>query len=353
MPRIFLAYRRSDSAFHQTGRLSDLLADQFGAEHVFRDICSIPLGMDLRAVIERAIQDSDVMLVIIGKSWLEVCDEDGHRRLDQPSDFVRLEIQIALSSDVRVIPVLVDGVEMPTEIELPESLRELAYRHPFVLSDHSFESDCLRLVDAIRGYVAPSPLACAAPRWKLWLLEKFARMLDIPNQPSEAIETSKEAKELATSGAKAKWHTKKNTPTQDEVFLSYARDDTLIMQNVRDYLAANDITVWTDEKLEPGTRSWQKAIQVAIERSNCFVVLMTSNSKQSEVIEMERGYALAQDRLMFPVLAGGTKRTAVPFDLINRQWTDIREDFDFGMSKLVKAVVELRGDQISRMAMEK
>lgn len=110
------------------------------------------------------------------------------------------------------------------------------------------------------------------------------------------------------------------------------------MQRVRRRLANNDILVWTDDNLELGTPSWKKAIQWAIETSPCFIILLTPNAKQSDVVEMELGYALAQERVILPVLAGGTNRTSVPLEIINRQWTDIREEFEAGMARLVQAV---------------
>ncbi|MBC7813164.1 MAG: toll/interleukin-1 receptor domain-containing protein, partial [Burkholderiales bacterium] len=95
MPRIFVSYRRADS-ITITGRIYDRLVAVFGEDGVFKDVEDIPFGVDFRSVIEHEIDQSEIVLVIIGPNWVTVTDTDGNRRLDNPNDFVRIEVETAI-----------------------------------------------------------------------------------------------------------------------------------------------------------------------------------------------------------------------------------------------------------------
>ncbi|QRN94458.1 toll/interleukin-1 receptor domain-containing protein [Archangium violaceum] len=153
MARIFVSYRREDSPGH-TGRLYDHLVAHFGEQLVFRDIEAIELGADFVKAIEEAIGASSVLIAVIGPQWLTAKDRQGRRRLDNPKDFVRLELATALSRGVRVIPVLVDGASMPPEEELPPDLSALARRNAIEVSDLRFRTDVARLLQAIDAALA-------------------------------------------------------------------------------------------------------------------------------------------------------------------------------------------------------
>jgi TIR domain len=142
--RIFVSYRREETAY-PAGWLYDRLADRFGAGQVFKDVDSIQLGDDFVDAITRAVGSCDVLLALIGDQWLTLSDSQGKRRIDDPDDFVRLEIEAALSRNVRVIPILVDGAEMPSHDELPDSLATLVRRQALELSPSRFEFDTSRL----------------------------------------------------------------------------------------------------------------------------------------------------------------------------------------------------------------
>ena len=103
MSKIFISYRREDSSGH-AGRLYDHLANCFGETHIFMDIDNMRAGLDFVEQIEQAVQACDVLIAVIGKSWLTMKDEEGTRRLDNPHDFVRLEIQAALGSAFAIEP---------------------------------------------------------------------------------------------------------------------------------------------------------------------------------------------------------------------------------------------------------
>src|SRR5690349_24277591 len=108
MARIFISYRRDDSRAI-SGRIHQSLIKAVGERNVFKDVDDIPVGRDFRAVIEKAILGSDILLVVIGPKWLSIADAQGSRRLDNPQDFVRLEIEMALRHGKRVVPLLVGG----------------------------------------------------------------------------------------------------------------------------------------------------------------------------------------------------------------------------------------------------
>jgi TIR domain len=137
--------------------LYDRLADRFGAGQVFMDVDTIELGVDFGEAINRAVAACKVLLAVIGPDWLTAADEQGRRRLDNPDDFVRLEIEAALDRDVRVIPILAQGAVMPGRDDLPESLARLARRNALFIRHESFRSDAGRLVTAIERVLAVVP----------------------------------------------------------------------------------------------------------------------------------------------------------------------------------------------------
>jgi hypothetical protein len=143
--RIFMTYRREDTAY-PAAWLFDRLASHFGRAQVFKDIDSIELGDDFVEVITAAVGSCDVLLALIGDRWLTVRGPDGRRRVDDPGDFVRLEIEAALARNVRVIPILVQGAQMPRADELPASLSKLARRQALELSPARFDADTQKLL---------------------------------------------------------------------------------------------------------------------------------------------------------------------------------------------------------------
>lgn len=124
---IAISYRREDTA-PITGRIYDRLQAVFGRDRVFMDLDSIPFGVDFRTHISESLSRCDTLLVVIGRHWLGV-SADGSRRIDDPTDFVRLEVAQAPSRDVRIIPLLIDRTEMPSSTVLPDDLKNLAFRN--------------------------------------------------------------------------------------------------------------------------------------------------------------------------------------------------------------------------------
>jgi formylglycine-generating enzyme required for sulfatase activity len=165
MATVFISYRRADSVTI-SGRIYDRLRAEFGKDAIFKDVDNIPPGMDFRGVLNEATTQCTVMLVIIGQKWVNVDDGQGNRRLDNPNDFVRIEVETGLQHDsVRVIPVLVGGAGMPSTDDLPGSLQQLAFKNAVpVRDDPDFHRDMDRLVTAIRPLIAtPTPAVTPKP----------------------------------------------------------------------------------------------------------------------------------------------------------------------------------------------
>jgi hypothetical protein len=159
---IFVSYRRQESKDF-AGRLYDRLADRFGEGQVFIDVDAIGLGVDFGEEISRAVAACQVLLAVIGPTWLTTTDERGRRRLDDPDDLVRLEIEAALARGVQVIPILVEGAIMPGRDDLPESLASLARRNALFIRHESFRHDAGWLVAAIESVLVAAPGAVAVP----------------------------------------------------------------------------------------------------------------------------------------------------------------------------------------------
>jgi TIR domain-containing protein len=146
---VFISYRRDDSA-DITGRIYDRLIQHFSREVVFKDVDSIPLGIDFRQHLENALSQCRVLLAIVGNDWMGGETAGGKRRIDDPRDHMRLELEVALSRNIPVIPVLVRKASIPAEDELPSSLRSLAYRNGIqVRPDPDFHGDMDRLIKGI------------------------------------------------------------------------------------------------------------------------------------------------------------------------------------------------------------
>jgi hypothetical protein len=152
MRAIFISYRRED-AEGQAGRLFADLTHHFGEDAVFMDVAAIEPGRDFRRAIDQQVASCGVLLALIGKRWVTARNESGARRLDDPMDFVRLETASALKRDIPVIPVLVQGATMPRVEDLPEDLKEIAFRNGIELTHARWDSDMQLLVKALRPYV--------------------------------------------------------------------------------------------------------------------------------------------------------------------------------------------------------
>ena len=125
MSKIAISYRRDDTQ-STAGRLRDRLAAHYGDDNVFMDIDNIPFGVDFRKHIQQELANTQVLFAVIGKSWLGITDEK-NARINDETDFVRIEIETALRSGANVLPILVDDAKMPSPVLLPESLRDFPF----------------------------------------------------------------------------------------------------------------------------------------------------------------------------------------------------------------------------------
>ena len=145
MSGIFLSYRRTDVP-DAVGRVYDNLRTTFRRHEVFKDVDSVPVASDFRIVINRALKDCRIVLVAIGPNWLDAKDKNGNRRLDDPNDYVRMELESALERRVPMIPILLSGATVPPAEALPETLRPLAFLQALpVRGDPDFATDISRL----------------------------------------------------------------------------------------------------------------------------------------------------------------------------------------------------------------
>jgi len=166
--QIFISYRREESRWSARS-LHYRLSRDFDSRQIFMDIDNITLGADFVQVIEAMVAKCDVLIAVIGNNWLTTKDDYGDRRLDNPQDFVRMEIATALKREIRVIPVLLDGARMPRPVDLPDDLKPLVRRNALRITDTSFEGDCQRLAGTLRrvlenvAMLTPTPAPSSTP----------------------------------------------------------------------------------------------------------------------------------------------------------------------------------------------
>ena len=164
-PRIFISYRRDDSAGY-AGRLYDRLVERFGSDGVFMDIDAIQPSHKFADDIEEALADCDACIVLIGRRWTSIESIDGRRRLDDPTDFIRLEVGAAIRRGIPVFPVLVEGAAPPITALLPDDIRELSARQAIELSSERWNYDVGRLMLALSDALGVTPKRHRAPaRW--------------------------------------------------------------------------------------------------------------------------------------------------------------------------------------------
>jgi TIR domain len=151
-PPLFLSYRRADSA-SQTSLLYDAIRRRFGAETVYMDTSSVAWGEEWQTALERAVRGANVIIVVIGPRWMLACNEWGQRHIDQRDDWVRREIELALSVRSTILPLLVGGMTMPPPRAFPEAVVDLATRQAISLSDQGLSSEVEAVLEHLAGYI--------------------------------------------------------------------------------------------------------------------------------------------------------------------------------------------------------
>jgi hypothetical protein len=194
---IFISYRRDDSE-GEAGRLYDDLVRVFGDASVFMDVAGIEPGTDFRTAIDSNVGSCGVLLAVIGPIWTKVTNVSGIRRLDDPDDFVRLEIASALARGVPVIPVLVHDAKMPHPAELPDNLKDLAFRNNVELTHARWNSDVTTLIGPLRQYVRSTPVMDQQP-----VHATIPVQLPPPHLPPDSLPPRKRSKGLVIFGGLA------------------------------------------------------------------------------------------------------------------------------------------------------
>jgi TIR domain len=252
--RIFLSYRRDD-AHTIASRLYDILSSHFGVAQVFMDIDSIEPGTDFLQVIQETIGSSDLFLVLIGKDWLKPRYEDRidrRRRLDDPDDYVRIELEAARNTGVRILPVLVDEATMPTPEELPNSLQWLSRTNALQVRRSSFQHDVNQLISFIDRYFQTLPYPVS--------------QVDIP--PKQVLD-------------------KITTAPHNRIFVSYNHSDENWLRRLQVHLKPlgreGRIDLWDDTQIKVGDE-WRIEIANALSSCQAAVLLISADFMASEFI---------------------------------------------------------------------
>jgi TIR domain-containing protein len=180
MSSVFISYRRQTAAGEARALFNELVA-RLGRNAVFMDVDSISLGRDFRGELQKTLAACDLMLVLIDKDWATAKDDGGQIRLENASDFVRMEIEAALKRDIVVTPVLVKGAQMPAAEQLPAEISDLAYRNGFELSHRRWDSDVREMLRRLK-LDTPEPGGQAEP--DLSALQEKRSATEIPPVPN-------------------------------------------------------------------------------------------------------------------------------------------------------------------------
>jgi hypothetical protein len=196
--KVFISYRREDSAGY-AGRILDRLARELERDHLFIDVDGIPLGRNFVKLLGEEVAKCDVLLAVIGHDWLDARDENGTRRLNDPNDFVRIEVATALQRDIPVIPILLDGTRVPKADELPEDLRELPLRNGLGVHHASFHADMTKLIRELKGYATEAGRKAEEE----WQAAEVQRKAEEKRQATEARRKAEDERQAAEARRKA------------------------------------------------------------------------------------------------------------------------------------------------------
>jgi tetratricopeptide (TPR) repeat protein len=198
---VFISYRREDASGFARA-ICDRLAQRLDRKNVFFDVDNIEPGVDFVDVLTERVGACDALVAVIGKRWISSSDENNRRRLDDPNDLMRIEIEAALTRGVRVIPVLVDGARMPKREDLPESLTKLARRNGIAISHDRFDADVERLTNTLYPIVGERRQRETAEPERAGLEEREKREYT-EKAERERLRAETEAAEAAKAGLAA------------------------------------------------------------------------------------------------------------------------------------------------------
>jgi hypothetical protein len=315
MPRITISYRRDDS-LDVTGRIFDRLAGHFGREAVFRDIESIPLGVDFRRHIDRTLDESDVVLAIVGPRWI-----GSDNRLESPADPVRLEIETALRKDKPLIPVLVSRAVMPHPDVLPASIHDFVYRNAVqVDSGQDFDVHVARLIRAIERILridegrTPDKAVQGAPPMEP--TSKAESPVDLVAAPVTVV--------VSKDGAK-------------DVFVSFCNEDETAANEIVGILEGTGIACWIANR--DVWQNYQEEIVDAIKAAKAMVIVFSANANRSDEIKKELSLAGRYKLSKIPVrIEDAAPQGAFEYEFSTSQYIDLFKNRESGIGRLTQAI---------------
>jgi len=243
--KIYISYRRFDAEGY-AGRFYDMLVGHFGISSVFMDIDSIPLSSDFVSEIQREIKQYDVFLALIGPRWHSDIDEDGNRRIDNPNDFVRIELETAINNGLRIVPILIQDAEMPHPNDLPSSLEKLFHFNAVIIRHDRFMSDVSKLIEAIESVEEKS-------------LDEIQVIEDDPFS----------------------------------VFVSHStKDRKWVEKEIIKLLTDNNIKPWYSRSSIETSTQWEREILSGMESCDWFLIVISPKAEKSEWVKDELNWAL-------------------------------------------------------------
>jgi hypothetical protein len=320
-------------------RLYDVLVEHFGAEQIFKDVDDIAPGEDFVERITAAVGSCDVLLALIGPQWVTMPNKKGQRRLDDPEDYVRLEIETALTRKIPVIPILVNEARMPGADELPSTLAPLVRRNAVEINSSTFDTE--RLIATVRQTLAYTRIADA----------------DLYRDTNDRLAEAGEQHELATLQGEAQLR-------EAKIFLCYRREDTQgFARGIYERLASKygDEQVFRDIDSTPAGVRYSKWIESRVGQCSVMVVLI-GNAWSSALdrtgkrrldlpkdwVRQEIEAALERDIPIIPVRVQGApmpsedELPASIADLAGFQSAEVTDSrWDFDMGQLIWAIDNL------------
>ena len=289
---VFICYRREDSA-SWARLIYDRLSSRLKREQVFIDVDNIEPGLDFVKVLSDRVGDCDALVAVIGKDWLS--RRRNRRRLDDPNDFVRIEIEAALTRNIRVIPVLVDGAAMPREETLPDTLKALARRQKIEVSHDRFNSDVERLTNAL------------------------AFVGEERRKHGAADESAQIRVETATRGIGRTRRSMPPTPQAQNAplaFMSYVPEDSAAVKALSEKLEGRGVRIWRDRQHLHVGDLWNQVLFSVIKRVGYVIVVQTpamvksvsgAFNREIEAAQLRQSEMDPQLRFLIPIRIGFSK----------------------------------------------
>jgi TIR domain-containing protein len=296
MPKVFVSYRREDSAAH-AGRLYDRLVGEFGDQNVLDATDNIAPGEDFVDHTREAVARSDVMLVLIGPQWFSTTDRSGKRRIDDPHDFVRLEIATALQRGIPVIPVLVGDADFPPSDFFPEEIRGVVNYQAFQLTNNRWADDVRRLIELLKQRF----LSDAGRARNVASAQKAQPPSQFTSGPASTpgVANSRQATTSSDSSSL-------DEVDRRDIFISYVEEDGATASELAKELRAQQQSTWTyEEDGVPGVSYLTQVFQ-AIDSCRAVVLIASATSVRARQVIKEVEAAHERDKMLIAVRIGMT-----------------------------------------------